>query len=135
LGAVKGRYAIDDRLGWGHFGWIPIAATVGFSSAFVLTDVLQVPVLAYHLVHFCLLGLLVAVYGRTTRLRIGAVIRPRLVLAITLGGITGLALMRRVLADPPSSGASGILLAWTYCGGASSTAPSMAFCFRRSRGS
>jgi hypothetical protein len=103
---------IDKPRGWRHLGWIPAAATVGFSSAFLLTDVVQIPVVAYHLVYVCLVGLLVTAYGRITRLRIGALIRPRLALAISLGAVTGLALMRRVLADPPSTGPSGGLFVW-----------------------
>ena len=52
--AVNGQHVIDKRPGWRHLGWIPAAATVGFSSAFLLTDVVQIPVVAYHLVYFCL---------------------------------------------------------------------------------
>lgn len=109
---MNGRLAIDQRLGWRHLGWILGAAAVGFSSAFLLTDVFQIPIVAYHVVYFGLVGLLVTAYGRATHLRIGAVIRPRLVLAVSLGAVTGLALMRRVFADPPSSGPPGALLAW-----------------------
>jgi hypothetical protein len=103
---------IEKPLGWHHLGWIPGAAAVGFSSAFLLTDIVQIPVAAYHVVYFGLVGVLVTVYGHTTRLRLGAVIRPRLALALSLGVVTGFALVRRVLADPPSSGPSGVLLAW-----------------------
>jgi hypothetical protein len=109
---VNGRHTIDTGLGWRHLGWIPGGATVGFSAAFLLTDVVQIPVAAYHLVYVSLVGLLVTAYGRATRLRVGVVIRPRLVLAVSLGAVTGLALMRRVLTDPPSSGPSGVPLVW-----------------------
>jgi hypothetical protein len=109
---VNRQLAIDTRLAGRHLGWIPAAAAVGFSPAFLLTDVVQIPVVTYHLVYFSLVGLLVTAYGRATSLRIGALIRPRLVLAVSLGVVTGLTLMRRVLADPPSSGPSGGLFAW-----------------------
>lgn len=109
---MNGQHAIDKRLGWRHLGWIPAAATVGFSSAFLLTDVVPIPVMAYHLVHFCLVGLFITAYSRATRLRVSAVIQPRFVLAVSLGAAAGVALMRRVLADPPSSGSSGVLFVW-----------------------
>ena len=109
---MNGCHTIGNRRAWRHLGWILTAATAGFSSSFLLTDVFQIPVGTYHLVYFCVVGVLVTAYGRATSLRFGAVIRPRLVLAVSLGAVTGLALMRRILADAPSSGSSGVLFAW-----------------------
>lgn len=102
----------DGQLGRRHLLWIPCAAALGFLSSFVFADVLRLSVAGYHLAYFALVATFFAVYTIRTGLRVFAVVRRRLPLALSLGVLGWLVLTRRVLADPPGSGSSGLLFAW-----------------------
>jgi hypothetical protein len=114
---VTGRNSVPpgwpgDALGRRHLLWIPGAAALGFLSSFLFADVWRLPVAVYHLAYFGLAGSFFALYTIRTGLRVSAVIRRRLPLALALGMLGGLVLTRRVLADPLGAGPSGLRFAW-----------------------
>ena len=109
---MKSRSTLDDALGWGHLGWIVGGAALGFTSSFAFADLLRLPTAAYHLAYFILVGTFVTLYARSTRLRLRAILRRRLTSALVLGALGGIVLMRRVIAELPSAGPSGMWFAW-----------------------
>lgn len=95
-----------------HLLWIPSAAAVGFLTSFVFADWLRLPTAIYHAVYFIVVIGLLGLYARWTRLPLGAVLGRRIGFAIVLGVLGGLALVRRVLADPTSAGHLGVPFVW-----------------------
>jgi hypothetical protein len=95
-----------------HLAWIMASAMVAFTWSYVFTDLLDIPAPLYHGLYFAVVAGLVLLYVRTTRADIHALLRRRLARAVVFGIVVGLVLVRRVLQDPPSAGASGAWYAW-----------------------
>jgi len=102
----------DIRPGFGHLGWIPAGAAVGFILSFVFGDLMSLPVDLYYLIYFAgVLGFL-GFYARYTRVRLRALVARRIVLALALGIVGGLVLSRGVMIRPATSPLHGMELAW-----------------------
>jgi len=102
----------DMALGFGHLGWIPIGAAVGFTLSLVFGDLVSLPVDLYYLVYFTgVLGFL-GFYARRTGLRVRALAARRILAALVLGVVGGLVLSRGVMLRPATSPLHGAELVW-----------------------
>jgi hypothetical protein len=103
-----------DRLGAGyaHLLWVPAGALVGFLTAFLLGDVVTLPVDVYYLLYFCVVLTFLEVYRRTTLLDLRRWVGRRLGWAMLLGVVVGLLMVRNVLARSGTEPLQGGELAW-----------------------
>jgi hypothetical protein len=92
--------------------WIPAGAIVGFLASFLLGDMITLPVDLYYLLYFSVVLGFLAWYVRRTGLDLSLWLSRRLPLAITLGLLGGVVLMRAVLARPETPQLEGAALAW-----------------------
>lgn len=95
-----------------HLGWIPAAAAVGFSAAFLFGDVITLPVDLYYLIYFALVLGFFTLYVKRTGLELKEWISPRLGWGVALGVAGGIVLMQGVLARPETAHLDGGMLAW-----------------------
>ncbi len=95
-----------------HLGWIPVSASIGFATAFLFGDLLTLPVDVYYAIYFAVILAFLGVYARTTGLVMRDWLSRRLAMALVLGVIGGLFLMRGVLARPATARLSGLRLWW-----------------------
>jgi hypothetical protein len=85
---------------------------VGFLSSYLFAGLLRLPPIPYHLIYFVAVCAFITNYLRRTHLSVPGSLRRRLVPALLFGVLGGLALMQRILSDPPSAGPSGLAFVW-----------------------
>ena len=95
-----------------HLKWIASGALVGFGSALIFGDLLNLPVDLYYLVNFGGIIIFFTAYIRKTKLNIKEWISKRLVWSVPLGLIFGALLVQKVLSEPETDKLTGAYLAW-----------------------
>lgn len=106
------RPGAGEQVSAGHLVWLAVGALVGFSVAFLLGDLLTLPVDLYYLLYAASVAALVAVYVRRTRLEPPLWLSRRLAWGLVAGVAGGLVLMRGVLVGPATTQLSGAALWW-----------------------
>jgi hypothetical protein len=95
-----------------HLKWIASGALVGFGSALIFGDLLNLPVDLYYLVYFGGIIIFFTAYIRKTKLNIKEWVSKRLVWSVLLGLIFGALLVQKVLSEPATDKFTGAYLAW-----------------------
>ena len=95
-----------------HLKWIASGALVGFGSALIFGDLLNLPVDLYYLVYFGGIIIFFTAYIRKTKLNIKEWVSKRLVWSVLLGLIFGALLVQKVLSEPETGKFTGAYLAW-----------------------
>ena len=86
-----------------HLLWIPATALVGFTTAFVLADLLLLPVDVYYFFYFASVIGFVSCYAKRTQLDVPMWVSRRIVRGMVFGLGIGLVLARGVLAQPETA--------------------------------
>jgi hypothetical protein len=95
-----------------HLLWIPVTAAVGFAAAFLLADLLVLPVDLYYFLYFVSVLGFAAYYAARTRLEVVRWATRGLARAIVLGFVVGVVLARGVLAQPETPALAGAAFWW-----------------------
>jgi hypothetical protein len=95
-----------------HLAWIPAGAGVSFLASFLFGDLLPLPADLYYLIYFGIIGGFLAIYTRTTGLKLRPLLSRRLVPGLALGVLIGLLMMENVLSRPGTEQLAGGMLPW-----------------------
>jgi hypothetical protein len=95
-----------------HLAWIPAGAGTSFLASFLFGDLLTLPVDLYYLIYFAIIVGFLLFYVSATGLELRPVLSRRLLPAMVLGAVVALAMVRNVLARPPTEPLAGAVLVW-----------------------
>ena len=96
-----------------HLVWITAAAVIGFGSAFVFDDLLQLPVDLYYFVYFAIVTGFFSAYVVRTKLNVREWFSRRLIWGILFGLIFAALLAQNVLSRPETEKLTGSYLVWS----------------------